>query len=75
VFPLCLYQLPFQIQWQDLKDLFQGIGAVIRADIALNYDGRSRGFGSVLFETHEDAKNAIGKETKGMALRQIGVLA
>ncbi|GJJ71723.1 hypothetical protein EMPS_04080 [Entomortierella parvispora] len=65
--------LPFQIQWQDLKDLFQGIGSVIRADIALTYDGRSRGFGSVLFEAHEDAKNAIANfnnhELNGRVLR------
>jgi hypothetical protein len=33
---------------------------VIRADIALTYEGKSRGFGFVLFDTVEDAKNAIG---------------
>ncbi|KAG0257682.1 hypothetical protein BG011_003843 [Mortierella polycephala] len=51
--------LPFQCQWQDLKDLFRRAGNIIRADVAHGYDGRSRGFGSVLFGTPEDARNAI----------------
>ncbi|KAG0057191.1 hypothetical protein BGZ83_001134 [Gryganskiella cystojenkinii] len=53
--------LPFQCEWQDLKDLFRTVGTVIRADVALRYDGMSRGFGSVLFATQEDAKDAIAK--------------
>ncbi|KAF9922945.1 hypothetical protein BGZ65_009252 [Modicella reniformis] len=53
--------LPFQCQWQDLKDLFRKAGPIIRADVALGYDGRSRGFGSVLFATPEDARNAISR--------------
>ncbi|KAF9363949.1 hypothetical protein BGX34_002929 [Mortierella sp. NVP85] len=51
--------LPFQCQWQDLKDLFRKAGTVVRADVVLGYDGRSRGFGSVQFATPEDASNAI----------------
>ncbi|KAF9578482.1 hypothetical protein BGW38_005690, partial [Lunasporangiospora selenospora] len=51
--------LPFQCQWQDLKDLFRKAGPVLRADVALGFDGRSRGFGSVLFVNPEDAKKAI----------------
>ncbi|KAG0269315.1 hypothetical protein DFQ27_003999 [Actinomortierella ambigua] len=51
--------LPFPCQWQDLKDLFRKAGNIIRADVVLDFNGRSRGFGSVLFATQEDAKNAI----------------
>ncbi|KAF9093478.1 hypothetical protein BGX23_003299 [Mortierella sp. AD031] len=65
--------LPFQCQWQDLKDLFRKAGNIIRADVAHGYDGRSRGFGSVLFATHEDAKVAIATfdnyEHNGRTLR------
>ncbi|KAG0236543.1 hypothetical protein BGW42_003198 [Actinomortierella wolfii] len=51
--------LPFSCQWQDLKDLFRKAGNIIRADVVRDYNGRSRGFGSVLFATQEDAKKAI----------------
>lgn len=56
----CLaHQLPFHCQWQDLKDLFRQIGPVIRADVALGPDGRSRGFGTVLFQNEVDAEKAV----------------
>lgn len=61
--PYC-YQsvkIPFNCQWQDLKDLFRNAGNILRADIAQGNDGRSRGFGTVLYATPEDAKNAVGE--------------
>lgn len=65
--------LPFQCQWQDLKDLFRNSGRILRADVVLNFDGRSRGFGTVLFSSHKDAKSAIeqynGFELHGRILR------
>ncbi|KAF9908571.1 hypothetical protein EC991_009716 [Linnemannia zychae] len=65
--------IPFQCQWQDLKDLFRKAGNIIRADVAHGFDGRSRGFGSVLFATPEDAKTAISMfdnyEYNGRVLR------
>ncbi|CAG8486593.1 5827_t:CDS:10 [Funneliformis mosseae] len=65
--------LPFNCQWQDLKDLFRNAGNIIRADVSTNYDGRSRGFGTVLFATPEDARNAVGMyngyEFQGRILR------
>lgn len=51
--------LPYTAVWQDLKDLFRQAGNVIRADIALNFDGRSKGCGTVIFENEDDAQNAI----------------
>ncbi|KAI9285442.1 hypothetical protein BC943DRAFT_36011 [Umbelopsis sp. AD052] len=53
--------IPFNCQWQDLKDLFRNAGNILRADIAQGQDGRSRGFGTVLYATPEDARNAVGK--------------
>ncbi|KAF4564618.1 hypothetical protein EYR40_010785 [Pleurotus pulmonarius] len=50
--------LPFHVQWQDLKDLFRLSGPVLRADVALAADGRSRGFGTVVFRTEEEAERA-----------------
>ncbi|KAF9446236.1 RNA-binding domain-containing protein [Macrolepiota fuliginosa MF-IS2] len=51
--------LPFHCQWQDLKDLFRQAGTIIRADVALGPDGRSRGFGTVVFATEQDAERAV----------------
>ncbi|KAI8618453.1 hypothetical protein BC830DRAFT_1108653 [Chytriomyces sp. MP71] len=51
--------LPFIVGWQDLKDLFREVGTVVRADVAQGANGKSRGFGTVLFSTAEDAANAI----------------
>jgi len=50
------------VRWQDLKDFFRKAGTVIRADVAMGYDNRSKGHGTVLFATLEEAKNAIGKK-------------
>ena len=43
--------LPFNCQWQDLKDLFRTAGNILRADVTVGPDGRSRGFGTVLYAT------------------------
>ncbi|EIM88859.1 uncharacterized protein STEHIDRAFT_52958 [Stereum hirsutum FP-91666 SS1] len=51
--------LPFHCQWQDLKDLFRQAGTILRADVALGQDGRSRGFGTVVFATDMDAERAV----------------
>ena len=51
--------LPFAYAWQDLKDLFKPIGGVLQADIVMGQDGRSRGWGTVSFETQADAEKAI----------------
>ncbi|KEI39919.1 uncharacterized protein L969DRAFT_16591 [Mixia osmundae IAM 14324] len=65
--------LPFNCQWQDLKDLFRAAGNILRADVQLGPDGRSRGFGSVLFAYPEEAQNAMhmfnGYEFNGRQLK------
>ncbi|KAF8524315.1 RNA-binding domain-containing protein, partial [Hysterangium stoloniferum] len=59
VFPIPVHPLPFHCQWQDLKDLFRQAGTVVRADVALGPDGRSRGFGTVSFANDSDAERAL----------------
>ncbi|KAI9510294.1 hypothetical protein F5148DRAFT_604925 [Russula earlei] len=65
--------LPFHCQWQDLKDLFRQAGTILRADVALGQDGRSRGFGTVVFATEYDAERAVnmfnGYEYNGRPLK------
>eukprot|EP00301_Raphidiophrys_heterophryoidea_P002570 c11199_g1_i2.p1 GENE.c11199_g1_i2~~c11199_g1_i2.p1 ORF type:complete len:177 (+),score=25.70 c11199_g1_i2:121-651(+) len=53
--------LSFKTAWQELKDLFRSCGEVERADVVLDQDGRSKGFGLVLFASEQDAKTAIFK--------------
>ena len=50
--------LPFAYSWQDLKDLFKPMGGV-KADIVMGRDGRSKGWGTVLFDSEADAERAI----------------
>ncbi|KAJ3152636.1 hypothetical protein HDU89_001329 [Geranomyces variabilis] len=51
--------LPYHVGWQDLKDHFRQAGRVARADVLEGPDRRSRGMGTVVFETPEEAANAI----------------
>ncbi|EED78091.1 predicted protein, partial [Postia placenta Mad-698-R] len=51
--------LPYRVRWQDLKDLFRRAGTVLRADVALGPDNRSRGHGTVLLATQDDAERAV----------------
>ena len=64
--------LPFSINWQALKDIMRKAGSVVRADVRLDRDGRSRGFGTVVFETPEEADAAVemfqGYEIEGRRL-------
>jgi RNA recognition motif-containing protein len=55
------FKLPFRVRWQDLKDLFRKVGNIERADVVLNSENKSKGHGTVLFATIEDAQRAIGK--------------
>lgn len=64
--------LPFSINWQALKDLMRDAGEVVRADVRLDNFGRSRGFGTVVFNTEEEATKAVemfqGYEIEGRKL-------
>jgi len=51
--------LPYHTSWQDLKDNFRSAGNVLRADIITLPNGRSKGAGTILFETREEANKAI----------------
>ncbi|ORY03100.1 RNA-binding domain-containing protein [Basidiobolus meristosporus CBS 931.73] len=51
--------LPYNIGWQDLKDLFREAGSVIRADLIMGPDRRPKGQGTVLYEFPGDAEKAI----------------
>ncbi|KAK8178455.1 hypothetical protein BC567DRAFT_225635 [Phyllosticta citribraziliensis] len=72
---LYVSNLPYNVGWQDLKDLFRQAahtGSVIRADVHQTADGRMKGSGIVVFETPDDARNAIqqfnGYDWQGRAL-------
>lgn len=54
-----VHGLPFSFAWQELKDLFKPVGGVSMADIVLDQEGRSRGWGTVTFQTPADADRAI----------------
>ncbi|CAI4214596.1 unnamed protein product [Parascedosporium putredinis] len=59
-----LEELPYNVGWQDLKDLFRQAarsGAVIRADVHIGPDGRPKGSGIVVYESPDDARNAIAQ--------------
>jgi len=51
--------LLFEERWQSLKEHFSKAGNVVHADIVLDNSGRSKGFGTVLMSTPEEANKAI----------------
>ena len=51
--------LPWETTWQDLKDAFKVAGTVVRADVAMGADGRSKGFGTVMMSSATEAAKAI----------------
>jgi len=66
--------LPFNIQNNDLEQLFAQAGAVESAKIIMDRDsGRSKGFGFVEMGSEDDAQKAIndfnGYELDGRAIR------
>lgn len=57
---LYIGNLSYQVNEQELKDLFQQYGSVEQVRIVKNYSsGRSKGFGFVTYNQIEDAKRAL----------------
>jgi len=54
-----VHGIPFEYAWQELSDLMRTAGRVVHTDIMRDPDGRSKGYGTALFETPTDALNAI----------------
>ncbi|KAL6938140.1 hypothetical protein ACO0RG_004680 [Hanseniaspora osmophila] len=71
-FEVFIANLPFSINWQALKDMFKKFGDVKRADVSLDHNQRSRGFGTVYFKTAKEAEDSIayyaGLEMEGRRL-------
>jgi RNA recognition motif-containing protein len=55
--------LSYQTRWPALKDHMAQAGTVVRADVLVMSNGRSKGCGLVEFETREQAMNAIASLT------------
>ncbi len=53
--------LSFDVTWQDLKDYFKTVGSVVRADVATDSGGKSKGHGIVEFTTSDDACEAASQ--------------
>ncbi|KAF8923482.1 hypothetical protein BGZ58_002901 [Dissophora ornata] len=51
--------LPYSVNWKDMKDLFRRAGPVDRADVFTTTDMRSKGSGTVLFERSGDVSRAV----------------
>ena len=59
LFQIVVHGLPWSTEWQELKDLAKEHGDVVKADVMRRPDGKSRGFGTIVFKTPEDAQAAI----------------
>jgi len=74
-YKVLLKNLPYDVNWQKLKDICKEVGGegVMFADIIQNQNGKSAGFGSVEFKTKEEmeeiAKKLDGHEVSGRALK------
>jgi len=51
--------LPYSMQWQELKNLGRQAGDVAYADILMSPEGRSKGCGIIEYVRIEDARKAI----------------
>lgn len=70
---IVVHGLPYSYTWRELKDMFEGMGTIERADVVYGRDGRSRGYGTVKFATQEEAQAAIeavnGKDVDGREIK------
>ena len=66
-------RLPYEMTEENLRELFEKIGAVASAKVVMDrYTGRSRGFGFVEMTTQDDATTAMtqldGSEVMGRSI-------
>lgn len=64
---LVITHLPVQFDIPDLKELFGKYGTIASLHIAIDENGKSRGYGHVMFTTAEASKAAI-EEVNGMEI-------
>lgn len=64
--------LDYDCTWQNLKDKFKPAGFIDKAEIVMGPNGKSKGFGKVVFSHPRDAQNAVrrfdGANFQGRAL-------
>jgi RNA recognition motif-containing protein len=58
-FKLFVGNLPFSCTWRELKDHMKDCDGFVRADVAMNDQSRSKGYGLVEFSTRAQALAAI----------------
>ncbi|CAG9319921.1 unnamed protein product [Blepharisma stoltei] len=51
--------LPYFVTWQQLKEVFNNFGEIVRVDIPIDTNKRSKGYGFITFQTDEQAQRAI----------------
>lgn len=68
--PLACWQLPWSTTWQQLKEIFQEYN-VKYADVKMGFDGRSRGYGIVRFDSEEEAYAALALNGYNLDGREI----
>ena len=64
--------LPYSTTSDDLRDLFSQYGEVLELKLITDYEGRSKGFGFVTFNTQEAAQASLvldGAELQGRKLK------
>jgi RNA recognition motif-containing protein len=71
-FKVFVGNLPWEVDWKDLKDHMKQIDGLLRADVMMNDGGRSKGFGIAEYSSRTAAMLAIttlnGTELKGMQI-------
>lgn len=64
--------IPWRFTDDDLKQLFEEVGGVTHAEVQIGKDGRSRGYGTVAFDSPPEAQAGItavhGTELDGRVL-------
>lgn len=51
--------LPYSVSWQQLRDVFEAYGEILRVDIPKDSNERSKGFGFIMFKNDGEASKAI----------------